>query len=60
MEVEDLKLLLNKVVETKKECDEILDEMIMAASTLEEYEYILSIDGIGPKKGNKYLRCLLF
>ena len=106
VEVENLKLLLDKVIETKKECDEILDEMIIAASTLEEYRFILSIDGIGPnlasriiaeigriedfksrkslvayagldpniaqsgditgehlsisKKGNKYLRCLLY
>jgi len=106
VEVDDLKELVDKVVETQKECEEILEEMIAAASTLEEYEFILSIDGIGPnlaarliaeignikdfktrealiafagldphiaqsgditgehlsisKKGNKYLRCLLY
>ena len=106
VEVDDLKELLDKVVETQKECDEILNEIILAASTLDEYKLILSIDGIGPnlaariiaeigdtkrfktrealvayagldphvsqsgdidglhlpisKKGNKYLRCLLY
>lgn len=106
VEVQDLRLLLNKVIETKMECDEILEEMVKVASTLEEYRLILSIDGIGPnlasriiaeigriedfksrealvayagldpqiaqsgnisgnhlsisKRGNKYLRCLLY
>ena len=101
-----LKILLDKVIETQRECEKTLNEMITVASTLEEYRYISSIDGIGPnlaariiaeigdieefksrealvayagldphiyqsgdqdgkhlkisKKGNKYLRCLLF
>ena len=100
------KILLDKVIETQRECEKTLNEMITVASTLEEYRYISSIDGIGPnlaariiaeigdieefksrealvayagldphiyqsgdqegkhlkisKKGNKYLRCLLF
>lgn len=106
VEVEIFKILLDKVIETQRECEKTLNEMITVASTLEEYRYILSIDGIGSnlaariiaeigdieefksrealvayagldphiyqsgdqdgkhlkisKKGNKYLRCLLF
>lgn len=106
VEVEIFKILLDKVIETQRECEKTLNEMITVASTLEEYRYILSIDGIGTnlaariiaeigdieefksrealvayagldphiyqsgdqdgkhlkisKKGNKYLRCLLF
>lgn len=106
VEVEIFKILLDKVIETQRECEKTLNEMITVASTLEEYRYISSIDGIGPnlaariiaeigdieefksrealvayagldphiyqsgdqdgkhlkisKKGNKYLRCLLF
>lgn len=98
--------LVDKVVETKKECDDILNKIEIAASSLEEFKYIVSIDGIGSnlagriiaeigdikqfrsrealiayagldphiaqsgdvsglhlsisKKGNKYLRCLLY
>ena len=106
VEVEIFEILLDKVIETQRECEKTLNEMITVASTLEEYRYISSIDGIGPnlaariiaeigdieefksrealvayagldphiyqsgdqdgkhlkisKKGNKYLRCLLF
>lgn len=106
VEVEIFKILLDKVIETQRECEKTLNEMITVASTLEEYRYISSIDGIGTnlaariiakigdieefksrealvayagldphiyqsgdqdgkhlkisKKGNKYLRCLLF
>lgn len=106
VEVDTFRNLIDKVIETIKECEDILNEIINAASTLEEYEYIKSIDGIGDnlasriiaeigdikrfktrqalvaytgldphinqsgnisgehlsitKKGNKYLRCLLY
>ena len=47
VEVEIFKILLDKVIETQRECEKTLNEMITVASTLEEYRYILSIDGIG-------------
>ena len=48
VEVEIFKILLDKVIETQRECEKTLNEMITVASTLEEYRYISSIDGIGP------------
>lgn len=47
--------LLEKIVETRKELDSYLNELISLAETLPNYRIILSIDGIGPNLASRII-----
>lgn len=55
IEVTILLRQLKTVEELRKECDDILETITSLASTLDEYEWILSIDGVGPNLAGRII-----